>query len=41
MEKGMVLVAETMIKNGEGDEKISQYTGLSIEEVKLIRKQLV
>ena len=33
-----IMVAETMQKNGETDEKIALYTGLSLQEVKALRK---
>lgn len=34
-------VAEIMIKDGEGDEKIARYTGLAIETVREIRKSIL
>ena len=33
-----IMVAKTMQKNGETDEKIALYTGLSLQEVKALRK---
>jgi predicted transposase/invertase (TIGR01784 family) len=33
-----IMVAETMQKNGQTDEKIALYTGLSLQEVKTLRK---
>jgi hypothetical protein len=29
-----------MLKNGEDDEKIALYTGLSMEEIQILRKKL-
>jgi predicted transposase/invertase (TIGR01784 family) len=38
--EGKAEVGEVMVKNGETDEKIMRYTGLSVEEVKALRMRL-
>ena len=40
LEQKAFTVAEIMLKNGESDEKIILYTGLSIEQLKEIRKRI-
>jgi predicted transposase/invertase (TIGR01784 family) len=41
IEKNKIEVAIVMMKNGESDEKISQYTLLPIAEIESLRKEIL